>query len=200
MIRRSLLFFLRIFQYFQSKSLRWRIMLSIFVSIFILMVTLLVVYRVEYYSVKIIGSAYKSNMELTSFTDSLNLTEKALENYINFHTFDSIDSYYSSKNKVSEYLEKMQMRPSQDIVLQKEYLVSQFTKSFLLYSGKAIYARRANDFSSLNDYYSRTISCYNMLMAQLSEYNSLLLQQNAMNYNHNLNQMNSLYKLSFLLS
>ena len=38
-----------------------------------------------------------------------------------------------------------------------------------------------------------------MLMAQLSEYNSLLLQQNAMNYNHNLNQMNSLYKLSFLL-
>ena len=199
MIRRCLLFFIRIFQYFQSKSLRWRIMLSIFVSIFILMVTLLVVYRMEYYSVKIIGSAYKSNMELTSFTDSLNLTEKALENYINFHTFDSIDSYYSSKNKVSEHLEKMQMRPSQDIVLQKEYLVSQFTKTFLLYSGKAIYARRANDSNSMNYYYNRTVSCYNMLMNQLSEFNTLLLQQNAMNYNQNLDQMNSLYKISFLL-
>ncbi|MBQ7752445.1 MAG: histidine kinase [Treponema sp.] len=199
MVRNILMFFLNIFRYFQSKSLRWRIMLSIFVSIFILMITLLAVYRVEYYSVKIIGSAYKSNMELTSFTDSLNLTEKALENYINFHTFDSIDSYYSYRNKVSEYMEKMQMRPSQDLVQQKEYLVSQFTQNFLLNSGRAIHARRANDFNSLNYYYNRTISCYNMLMNQLSEFNSLLLQQNAMNYTHNLEQMNSLYKLSFLL-
>lgn len=199
MIRNALLSLIKLSNYFQSKSLRWRIMLSIFVSIFILMLTLLGVYRIEYYSVKIIGGAYKSNMELTSFTDALNLTEKALENYINYHTFDSIDSYYSSRNKVSEHLEKMQMRPSQDLVLQKEYLVSQFTQNFLLYSGKAIYARRANDSNTLNYYYKRTISCYNMLMTQLSEFNSLLLQQNAMNYNHNLEQMNSLYKISFLL-
>ena len=169
MIKNLILFFVRVFRYFQSKSLRWRIMLSIFISIFILMITLIAVYQIEYYSVRLIGGAYKSNMELTAFSDSLNLTEKAVENYVNFHTFDSIDTYYSARNKVSEYMENMQMRPSQDLVLQKEYLVSQFAQSFLLFSGKAIYARRANDFNSVEYYYAKTISCYNMLMNQLSE-------------------------------
>ena len=199
MIRNLLFFFLRPLKYFQSKSLRWRIMLSIFISIFILMVTLISVYRIEYHSVRLIGGAYKSNMELTAFSDSLNLTEKAVENYVNFHTFDSIDTYYSARTKVSEYMENMQIRPSQDLVLQKEYLVSQFAQSFLLFSGKAIYARRANDFNAVNYYYAKTISCYNMLMKQLSELSSLLLQQNASNYNQNLEQLNSLYKISFLL-
>lgn len=199
MIKRIGFFLIYTFGYFKSKSLRWRIMLSIFVSIFILMLTLIAVYTIEYNSVKIIGGAYRSNMELTAFTDSLSLTEKALENYVNFHTFDSIDSYYSARNKVLKYLETMQMRPSQDSVRQKEYIVSQFGQSFLFYSGKAIYARRANDFNSLNYYYSRTISCYNMLQNQLSDLSSLLLQQNAANYGQNLEQMNSLYQIIFIL-
>ena len=199
MIRELGMFIISATRYFQSKSLRWRIMLSIFVSIFILMITLLVVYQIDYFSMRLIGSAYKSNLELTDFTQSLNQTEKSMENYVNFHTFDSIDSYYSARNKVSEFMENMQIRPSQDLVRHKEYIVSQFCQNFLFYSGKAIYARRANDFNSLDYYYSKTILCYNMLMNQLSEFNTILLQQNALNYNQNLEQMYALYRISFIL-
>lgn len=199
MIRELGMFVINATRYFQSKSLRWRIMLSIFVSIFILMISLLVVYQIDYYSMRLIGSAYKSNLELTEFTQSLNQTEKSMENYVNFHTFDSIDSYYSARNKVSEFMEKMQIRPSQDLVRHKEYIVSQFCQNFLFYSGKAIYARRANDFNSLESYYSKTILCYNMLMDQLSDFNTILLQHNALNYNQNLEQMYGLYRISFIL-
>lgn len=189
---------LRILRYFASKSLRWRIMLSFSASVLILMVTLIIAMHIQFYSSNLIGDAYKSNTELTVFSEALQQTERAMENYVNYHTFDSIDSYYSSKLILESYVQNMQYRPSLDFVRQKEYLVGQFTQSFILFSGKSIYARRANDYEELDYYYSLSISCYNMLLSHISEYNSLLLQQNAITYDDNLERLKFLTRISLL--
>jgi len=174
-------------------------MTCIIISVIIMLISSVVTMRVEFYSLDVIGSTYKSNSELVEFSDRLNATERAMENYVNYHTFDSIDSYYSAKNILEGLLETKQFRPSNDSVLQKEYLVNQFTQSFLFYCGKSIYARRANDFENLKVYYKKTLDCYNLLTFQLSELSNLLLQQNALDYSENLHKVSVLTRLSILI-
>ena len=79
--------------YIRNKSLRWRIMICIGIAIIMLAATLLTTTRLSYYSIQNLGDSYKSNSELTHFSQAVSTTEKAMENYVNYRTFESIDAY-----------------------------------------------------------------------------------------------------------
>ena len=94
--------------YVRNKSLRWRIMLCIGIAILMLAASLFMTMRFSYYTMNNLGDSYKSNSELTTFTQSVSSTEKAMENYVNYRTFESIDAYYNSRTKVSDFYETLQ--------------------------------------------------------------------------------------------
>ena len=71
-------------QYIRNKSLRWRIMLCIGIAILMLTASLLMTMRFSTYSMQNLGDSYKSNSELTDFTQTLSSTEKAMENYVKY--------------------------------------------------------------------------------------------------------------------
>jgi two-component system, sensor histidine kinase YesM len=146
-------------------------------------ISLIITMRLDHYAFETIGDSYKSNAELNYFSHQLAETEKAMETYVKYHTFESIDTYYHYQDKVESYRVIMQSNPSTDTVLQKEYIVKQLTGTFIFYSGKAVAARRANSISDQNFYYSKTLECYNMLLTQISELNILFLEKNAAVYN-----------------
>lgn len=160
-------------------------MFCITVALIIMIVLILGTMRLEFYSVETLGDSYKSNSELNYFSQQLAETEKSMEIYVNYHTFESIDSYYSGRGRVEDFISEMRESPSVNEVLQKEYIVNQLTKSFSFYSSKAIAARRANSEQDVIFFYNKTIDCYNLLLSQLLELNKLLLQQNASNYETN---------------
>lgn len=164
------------------KSLRGQIMISVTVSLFVMLIILFSTLRMEFISMESLGDSYKSNSVLNNFSMLLADTERAMEDYVKYHSFESIDGYYKSKNLTEEFLQTMQPNPTDDELLQKEFIVRQFSKSFLFYSNKAIIARRANSTEEVDEYYKKSIECYNMLLSQLLELNKLLLQQNANNY------------------
>ena len=93
----------KIIEYIRNKSLRWRIMASIGFAILLIAAGLSISMRLAYYSMYNIGDSYKSNSELIQFTQALASTEKALENYVNYRTFESIDAYYNSRNKAEVF-------------------------------------------------------------------------------------------------
>ena len=188
--------------YVRNKSLRWRIMISIGIAIFMLATSVFATMRLTYYSMNTLGDSYKSNSELTYFTQAVSSAELAMENYVNYRTFESIDAYYNSRTKVEEFYEKLQSFPSKNEVTHKEYTVHQLTEAFLYYSNLAISARRANNEEDVQIHYNHAMDCYNYLLTQILELNNLKLQQNAVRYDENQNKIvitNTLSILFFLV-
>ena len=188
--------------YIRNKSLRWRIMVCIGIAIIMLAATLLTTTRLSYYSMQTLGDSYKSNSELTHFSQAVTTTEKAMENYINYRSFESIDAYYNSRTKVETYFSNFQAFPSKNEVAHKEYIVHQLTEAFLYYSNLAITARRANNETEISVNYKYAMDSYNYLISQILELNNLKLQQNAARYDENQSQIvisNTLSILFFVI-
>lgn len=156
-------------------------MASILLTLSLMMIILLSTMRLDLIAIENIGDAYKSNSEMNYLSQQLANTEKAMETYINYHTFESIDSYFTFRNKVEEFANAMQSNPSKNEIKQKEYIVFQLVNSFIASSNKAISARRANS-SDVAIYYKKSLDCYNILLSQMIELNKLLLLQNANAY------------------
>ena len=171
--------------YIINKNLRWRIMICIALAFLFMSLILFATMKLDSNSIEALGESYKSNSELNYFSSDLKATEQAMEDYVNYHTFESIDNYYYSRNKVETFCEQMQNLPSKNDLIQKEYIVRKLAQSFIYYSNKAINARRANDSELLNIYYRETLECYNFLVSQILELNNLQLQKNAATYEAN---------------
>ncbi|SFI74111.1 HAMP domain-containing protein [Treponema bryantii] len=171
--------------YIRNKSLRWRIMMCIGIAILMLVASLLTTMRLSLYSMSNLGDSYKSNSELTHFSQAVTTTEKAMEDYVNYRTFESIDAYYNARTKIEDYFEKFQELPSKNDVAHKEYIVHQLTEAFLYYSNLAISARRANNEDEIQKNYTYAMDSYNYLISQVLELNNLRLQQNAERYDAN---------------
>lgn len=160
-------------------------MFCVGIAIILMSAGLFATMRLDSLSMQTLGESYKSSSELTYFTQELSATEKAMETYIIYHTFESIDNYYYSRNKVEEFFDNMQKTPSKNEIYQKEYVVLQLAQAFIFYSNQSISAKRANDDATLETTYQTTISCYNYLQTQIQELNNLRLQQNANTYEEN---------------
>ena len=185
--------------YVRNKSLRWRIMACIGIAIFMLATSILVTTRLTYFSINNLGESYKSNSELNDFTLAVSSTEIAMENYVNYRTFESIDAYYTSRTKVEDFYENLQSFPSKNEVTHKEYIVHQLTEAFLYYSNLAISARRANNDEDTYMQFEYAMDSYNYLLSQILELNNLRLQQNAASYNKNQDRILITNTLSVIL-
>ena len=185
-------------KYIRNKSLRWRIMFCIGIAIVMLAASILMTMRFATNSMQNLGDSYKSNSELTDFSQNLSSTEKAMENYVNYRTFESIDAFYNSRIKVEDFYDTLQEFPSRNEVAHKEYIVHQLTEAFLYYSNQAISARRANAEEEAGLNYRYAMDCYNYLTSQILELNKLRLQQNAIRYNDNQNKIMLTNMLSIL--
>lgn len=183
--------------YIRNKSLRWRIMVCIGVAIIILAASLLTTMRLSFYSMNNLGESYKSNSELTYFSKAVTATEKAMENYVNYRSFESIDAYYNSRTKVEDYYDSFQEFPSKNEVAHKEYIVHQLTEAFLYYSNLAISARRANNEADISLNFDYAMDSYNYLTSEILELNNLRLQQNATRYDKNQSRIVITNTLSF---
>lgn len=181
---------------FSNKSLRWQIMMYIVITFIFMTIILYLTMRLNIMAMGTLGDTYHSNSELNTLTNYLTETEKSLEIYVNYHTFDSIDAFYSNRYKLEQFYAGMQTNPSKDIVRQKEYIVNQLCRSYVFYSSKLVSARRANDADEVNYYYKKTLNCYNTLLPQILELNKLLLQKNALRYENTRTQANFASRMS----
>ena len=191
-------FYAKTKQFFLNKSLQWKLLFAIFVTITTMIISLFFIIFLNLNRMKSIGDTYQSNIELDYFTNQLAETEKDLEAYVNYHTFESIDSYYSHKAKVLEIVSNLQNSPSTNQMVQKEYLVTQLSKSFIHFCDKAISARRSNNLEETKYYYAKSLHCYPLLLSQLLELNKMRLQDNALNYNENTKNISLISTLSLL--
>ncbi|MFA6856603.1 MAG: histidine kinase [Treponema sp.] len=168
---------------FAEKSIRTRIILCVIAAIMLMGACLIVTIRLNQRMLERIGGSYKTNAELTEFSTDLAETERAMETYVEYHTFESIDSYYHYQSLSDAALTRFQAKPSTETVMQKEYIVRQITESFFTYSRYVVAARRANNTTDVDAWYGKSLRCYSVLQGEISQLNVLFMQKNAKLYN-----------------
>ena len=152
--------------------------------------------RLNQHTIEKTGESYRTNAELTAFSNDLAQTEKAMETYVKYHTFESIDAFYHYQSVSETECAQFRNKPSTDPVLQKEFIVSQITLSFFTCSKNVIAARRANNMTDLSAYYAKNLACYATLQSEISKLNILFMQKNAELYTLNRDSFTTLTRVS----
>jgi len=163
-------------------SIRRQIMVCVIATLLIMGMALTITIVLNQKSLESIGSSYKTNAELTEISTNLAGTEKALESYMEYRTFESINSYYQFQSVSEAAIKNLQDEPSTNTIRQKEYIVRQMTESFFYYSGNAVIAQRANNTVEMEENYRKSLTCYTLLQSQIEELNILFMRANAESY------------------
>jgi len=128
------------------------------------------------------GNSFQTNADIDSYLTDIESTESAMESYMRYRTFESIDKYYHHEAAAESKAERFRDKPSDLEVEQKEYVIRMLSQSFFDLSGKAIAARRANNSRDSDLYYYKTLDCYSFLRDEIVNLNMLFFTMNASNY------------------
>lgn len=180
----------------RGRSLRYKIMLCVSGVTFMIVASLLGFILLNRLSINAMGNAYTSNAELTNLQKNISEMEYAMELYNSYRTYESIDSYYSSRVKVDDFRTKMQKNPSLDELKQKEYLLGNLVQSFEYYSNIAITEKRANQNNT--ESFDTALRCYRTLQTTMTELNILLMEHNAEEYLSNRSRILKLTEFSII--
>ena len=182
-----------------KKSMRFRIMASVTTAIIVMMICQLAVFALDKRIIGKMGESYQTNAELSEVSELLSNMQKALETYIEYKTFESIDSYYHYQSASEEKLFWFPEFPSDDVVLQEEYIVRRLITSLYTYSREAVTAQRANDSERAKNSFQKSLACYSILQAKTEELSNMLLQKNAALYAENKEKLLIFSKMGILL-
>ena len=78
----------------------------VLISLAVMLILLLFAMRMNTHVINTLGDVYQSNTELNDFSQALAETEKSMETYIVYHTFESIDSFYTARTKMEKFMDK----------------------------------------------------------------------------------------------
>ena len=188
------------FRAFKNRiSIRNQIMISILLSMLLTAFTISVTTKLITSSMELSGNSYKSNADLDRFMTLIEETEAALESYIQYRTFESIDKYYNYELAAQTQSQNFNEKSSVIPLYQKQFVIRRLSSSFFWYGDKAIDARRANNYKDTKYYFDKCLQCYTFLSAEISSLNMLYFQTNAARYAQTKDFMARLLQISVLL-
>lgn len=182
----------------KTMSIRRKLMYSVLISIAIIGIVLFYLSIIITTVVNSISDSYKTNTTLNTYNITLTQTENALENYMQFKTFNGIDNYYNYSTKFETLAEDFCKEPNTNPVANLEYKIVKLTDTFLLFSNDAVAARRANDINEANKNYQDALACYDFLKDTITELNSLYFQRNIERYNAATHTINTTSRNCFI--
>ena len=166
----------------KNLSIRAQLMVGIVAS-FLISLTIIVCLSALNSRVMIqTGNSFQTNADLDSFLTDIENTESAMESYMSYRTFESIDKYYHYEALAESKAERFCKTPSENEIDQKEYVIRMLSLSFFDLSNRAIAARRANNSRDADLYYYKTLDCYSFLHDEIISLNMLFFNMNANYY------------------
>lgn len=181
------------------RSIRSRIMASSFITFGLFALVIAYFFVVVSLVLSSISSSYITNQELDVYLSLMEDTESSLEQYMNLRNYETIDSYYSNRAKLETRTLYLASHPSQDPLIQKEYVVARLTETFLGYADSAVYARRANNTEKSAAAYDQALKAYTWLQSAVADLNASYFKSNIARYNDLLRQFRSVTASSLAL-
>ena len=145
-------FFRNLFYAFQERSVRSQILITFFSASLILACIVIFTTNILRGTITTVGESYQTNADLDKYLTLLSETEAAMESYMQYRTFESVDKYFHFEALSEEQAQKLRDKPSSIEVQQKEYIIKQLSYNYFNLSGNAIAARRSNSNARINTY------------------------------------------------
>ena len=177
-------------------NFRWRIFACVIVAVVVMAFSFLVMINMNRNALEKIGGTYETNSQLNTISTYLSNMEAALEDYMRYRTFESIDSYYHFQALTEDSASYLQEYPSTDAIKHREFIVYQLISSFFKYSLGAVTSLRANNADGAMEFYKKSMSCYSILQSEIEDLNMILLQRNAEIYRASHGQYSSYVRVS----
>lgn len=185
--------------WFGNYSIRFQILMTFFLSCLVLASIVIFLTHVLRTTITTVGESYQTNADLDNYLTQLSDTESALETYMQYRTFESIDKYFHFLAQSEEKAETLRDKPSSVLIHQKEYIIRQLSYSFFYLSGNAIAARRSNNSADIEKYYSKSFECYSFLRDEILSLNMLYFNSNVEMYKANRESTMTLMNISIVL-
>ncbi|MCR5612575.1 sensor histidine kinase [Treponema sp.] len=189
----------RILRFLQNYSIRSQILTTFFLSCIILGFIVILSTNILRRTMTTVGNSYQTNADLDKYLIQLSETETAMETYMQYRTFESIDKYYHYLALAEETAAKLQNKPSSVTIRQKEYIIKQLSTNFFSLSGNAIGARRSNNTTQIDFWYNKTLECYSFLHEEILSLDMLYFTSNAQTYESNKESTTTLMNTSIVL-
>ena len=189
----------KLFSRFENYSIRSQILVTFFFSCLILAFIVIFLTHILRTTMTTVGESYQTNADLDNYLTLLSDTESALETYMQYRTFESIDKYFHFLALSEENAETLQSKPSAILVQQKEYIIRQLSMNFFSLSGNLVAARRSNNAADIEKYYAKTLECYSFLRDEILSLNMLYFKSNAEAYKANKESTMILLNVSIIM-
>ncbi len=166
----------------KNLSIRTQLMVGILISFLLTILIILFLSTIVSRVMRQTGNSFKTNADLDKYLTYIEQTEVAMESYMKYRTFESIDKYYHFEAAAENGSLKLKQNPSSQKIQHKEFVVKKLSDSFFELSNKAIAARRANNSLEANLYCFKAMDCYSFLHDEIINLNMFFFKMNAANY------------------
>ncbi|MCR5252328.1 MAG: histidine kinase [Treponema sp.] len=180
-----MILFSRLGRFYKRGSIRYQIMFYVILNSVITVAVILFMASLFGHIMGETGESFQSNADLDAYLLELEETKTAMESYIKYRTFGSVDKFFKIQEKAEATVQKFHANPSTIEFFQREYIIRKLSFSFFDLSQKAIAARRANNILSSEVYFAKSLDCYSHLRKKIIDLDMLFFTTNAKNYNYN---------------
>lgn len=167
---------------FKNLGIRTQLMIGVLTSFLLSLAIIVCMTTLLSRVMRKTGNAFQTNADLDSFLTDIENTESAMESYMRYRTFESIDKYYHHEAAAESKAERLRKRPSELESEQGEYTIRMLSLSFFELSDKAIAARRANNSRDADFFYNKAVDCHSFLRDEIVNLNMAFFNMNASNY------------------
>ncbi|HUH44978.1 MAG TPA: hypothetical protein VLZ44_07410 [Treponemataceae bacterium] len=143
-----------------KKGIRRRLMQSFFLASGIISLVVIIITFAVSSVVNTIANSYTSNAKLKEYSSLLVDVEESLEGYMSLRTYETINTYYTLRARFDMRSFDLSRYPSDNPILQSEYVVFQLVVSFLQNADSAVYAWRAGNTTETKKHYTHALNAY----------------------------------------
>lgn len=184
---------------YDRQSIRFKVLATLCFAFVVLILIVLFSTSVMRKTMTVFGNSYQTNESLNQYMHVLTEVESAMESYMQYRTFESIDKYYNYIALLEKKCADLQQKPSSIFLAHKEYIIWKLSNSFIHLSSNALAARRANNLVQMNHYYDKALLCYSFLREEIHSLNLFHFNINAESYKKNKINMSLIFNLMIII-
>jgi sensor histidine kinase YesM len=147
-------------------------------------------------AVKRIDAVFSSNVTINTLSDTLELVQTTVYEYLNTKSSQALEDYYRYEQDYRELLEQLNNRNVDNEIKMLEKSIRNMSESYLTQTDFTVQAKRGRNVERYKESYEKETQIYHYINSYIYRLNNRQFRQNSSNYQILLSSMNVLERVS----
>jgi sensor histidine kinase YesM len=150
-------------------------------------------------AVQRIDAVFSSNVTINTLSDTLELVQETVYEYLNTKTSQALENYYRYEQDYRALLEELNHKNIDSEIKILEKNICSMSESYLTQTGLTVQAKRGRNVEKYRESYEKETQIYEYINSYIYRLNNLQFRQNSENYQTLLTAMNVLERVSMMI-